>query len=134
MSSLRARGRAVASRAAFWVQHEPLRAGLGLVRGTALLAAASWRARERVSGGVVACGRFAPAREGAGAALSLLTLWHRPRVPRTFGWLPEGSASSESSRSPPAAANLLAPLRPRAVVDAIDRGRDAGPPPLQRPR
>jgi lysyl-tRNA synthetase class 2 len=62
-----------------------------------------------------------PLASAPGAALSLLTLGAGPEYRAPFGWLPEALGILGVGAVAAAAANLLAPLRPRAVVDAIDR-------------
>ena len=60
-----------------------------------------------------------------GAALALLTLSGGPEFRPPFGWLPEALGILGAGAVAAVAANLLGPLRPRAVKDALERRRAA---------
>ena len=61
-----------------------------------------------------------------GAALALLTPSGGPEFRAPFAWLPEALGILGAGGVAAAAANLLDPLRPRFVSEALERRRAAG--------
>jgi lysyl-tRNA synthetase, class II len=109
------------SRAAFWVAHAPLRAGRALLRATAVLGAVFVAGTGAVAAAASHAVGSLPLASVPGTTLSLLTLNAGSEFRAPFAWLPEALAILGVGAVAAAAANLLAPLRPRAVVDARDR-------------
>jgi lysyl-tRNA synthetase class 2 len=113
------------SRAAFWVQHDRLSAATALLRSAVVLAATVLAAAATVA---VAASHAVPPLALAGvprAALALVTLSAGPEFRAPFGWVPEALGLMGVGAVAAAAANLLTPLRPRVVADALERGRAA---------
>jgi lysyl-tRNA synthetase class 2 len=113
------------SRSAFWVHHDRAGAAQALTRSAAALGAAL-----AAGTGVVALAASqavpSPAlREVPAAALRLLTLSGGPEFRAPLGWLPDALGILGAGAVIAAAASLLAPLRPRAVADALERHRAA---------
>jgi lysyl-tRNA synthetase class 2 len=113
------------TRAAFWVQHERLRLVGAVRRSAAVLGAATLAGVGAVAAAAAHAMGPLPASHVVGSALSLLTLSGGPEFRAPFGWLPEALGILGAGAIAAAAALLLAPLRPRAVADALERHRAA---------
>jgi lysyl-tRNA synthetase class 2 len=113
------------SRAAFWVHHERLRAGCALRRSVAMLGAAILAAAGTVAVAASHAVSPLPPSHVLDAALALLTLSGGPEFRAPFGWLPEALGILGTGVVAATAANVLAPLRPRAVADVLERHRAA---------
>jgi lysyl-tRNA synthetase class 2 len=113
------------SRAAFWVQHDSLRAAQAVWRSAGVLAATVVAGAATVA--VAAPHAVAPLglSRVLDATLALLTLSGGPAFRPPFRWLPDALGILGAGAVTAAAANLLAPLRPRAVGDALERHRAA---------
>jgi lysyl-tRNA synthetase class 2 len=113
------------SRAAFWVQHARLRAGEAVGRSAAVLGGALLAATGTVAVAASHAVAPLPLANVPGAALALLTLSAGAAFRAPFGWLPDALGILGAAAVAAAAANLLAPLRPRAVAGALERHRAA---------
>jgi lysyl-tRNA synthetase class 2 len=113
------------SRAAFWVEHDRVGAAQAVSRSAALLGAVVLAGAGAVA--VAASHAVAPLALShvLGAALALLTLSGGPGFRAPFAWLPDALGILGAGGVAGAAANLLGPLRPQAVHDALERRRTA---------
>jgi lysyl-tRNA synthetase class 2 len=113
------------NRAAFWVQHDRVRAVEAIGRSAVVLGAVFLAGMGAVAVAAShAVAALAPSHV-PGAALALLTLSGGPEFRPPFGWLPEALGILGAGAVAAVAANLLGPLRPRAVKDALERRRAA---------
>jgi lysyl-tRNA synthetase class 2 len=113
------------SRAAFWVQHDRVRAARAVVRSAAVLGAAVLAGAAAVAAAASHAVAPLPPSHVLGATVALLTLSGGPQFRAPFGWLPEALGILGAGGFAAAAANLLEPLRPHAVSDALERRRAA---------
>ncbi|MEA2385524.1 MAG: lysyl-tRNA synthetase, class [Solirubrobacteraceae bacterium] len=113
------------NRAAFWVEHDRARLVGAVGRSAAVLGAVVLAGMGAVA--VAASDALAPVplSHVPGAALALLTLTGGPEFRAPFRWLPEALGILGAGTVAAVAANLLGPLRPRAVKDALERRRAA---------
>jgi lysyl-tRNA synthetase class 2 len=113
------------SRAAFWVEHDRVRAGQAVARSAAMLGAAVVAGAGAVAVAASHAVAPLPLSHVPAAVLALLTLSGGPEFRAPFGWLPEALGILGAGAVAAAAANLLGPLRPQAVGDALERRRAA---------
>ena len=113
------------SRAAFWVQHDRLRAGHALRLSALVLGGAVVSAVAAVAVSASHAAGSLPLADVPGAALGLLTLSGGPAFRAPFAWLPEALGILGVGAAGAVAASLFAPLRPSAVADALERRRAA---------
>jgi lysyl-tRNA synthetase class 2 len=113
------------SRAAFWVEHDRERVAQALLRSAMVLGAVLVAGVAAVAAAAShSVSPVAPSHT-LSTALALLTMSGGPAFRQPFGWLPEALGILGASGVAAAAASLLAPLRPRAVRDALERHRAA---------
>lgn len=113
------------SRAAFCVQHDVPRMRHALARAVVVLGVTFLAAVAVVASAASHAAGPLPPADIPGAAFSLLTLSGGPAFHAPFRWLHDAFGILGGGALTVAAASVLAPLRPRAVVDALERHRAA---------
>lgn len=113
------------ARAAFWVGHPPRGLRSVAPRAATLVAFSASAAMAVVTVAASHALHPLPLAAVPEATLSLLAMTGTPRFAEPFGWLPVGLGALSAGVAATVVGMLLAPLRPRRVVDAVSRQRAA---------